>query len=312
MVGDNGPATSASLSYVYGVAVDSAADLFIADHDSERIRKVANGVITAVAGGGYSFGDGGPATGAQLSFPQGVAVDAGGNVYIADDSNSRIREVSNGVITTVAGTGTAGGFAAGLSGDNGPATNAHLAFPSGVAVDPTGNIYVADNSNLRVREISNGVITTVAGNGTFGFSGDNGPATSAQVNYPQDVAVDSAGNLYISEGNRIRRVSNGVITTVAGSSGFSGGFSGDNGPAVNAQLSSPYGLAVDSAGNLYIADTGNGRIRKISNGVISPAADGQGFKSKVGVEGFHSGKLVAGTRTAPSFVWRTRRLNSKQ
>ena len=274
LVGDNGPATSAPLSYVYGVAVDSAADLFIADHDSERIRKVANGVITTVAGGGYSLGDNGPATGAQLNFSQGIAVDAGGNVYIVDSSNSLIRKVSNGVVTTVAGTGTIGGFAAGFSGDNGPATNAHLAFPSGVAVDTTGNIYIADNNNLRLREVSNGVITTVAGNGTLGFSGDNGPATSAQLVSPEGVAVDSAGNLYVSEANRIRKISNGVITTVAGISGFAGGFSGDNGPATSAQLTSPSGLAVDSAGNLYIADTGNGRIRKISNGVITTVAGG--------------------------------------
>ena len=274
LVGDNGPATDAPLLYVYGVAVDSAGNLYIADHDSQRIRKVVNGVITTVAGGGYSLGDGGPATGAQLSLPLGVAVDVAGSLYIDDNGNSRIRKVSNGVITTVAGTGTIGSFAAGFSGDNGPAVSAQLSFPSGVAVDSADNIYIADNNNLRIREVSNGVITTVAGNGTAGFGGDNGPATSAQLSFPQSVAVDSAGNLYISEANHIRKVFNGVITTVAGTGGFSGGFSGDNGPATSAQLSIPLGLAVDSTGNLYVADSGNGRIRKISNGVITTVAGG--------------------------------------
>jgi sugar lactone lactonase YvrE len=274
LVGDNGPAIGAPLLYIYGIAVDSAGNLYIADHDAERIRKVSNGVITTLAGGGYSLGDNGPAIGAQLSFPQGVAVDSGGNLYIADNNNARIRKVSNGVITTVAGTGIIGGFANGFSGDNGPATSAQLAFPAGVAVDSAGDIYIADNNNLRIRKVSNGIITTVAGNGTYGFSGDNGPATSAQLVYPQGVAVDSAGNFYIAEANRIRKVSNGVITTVAGTSGFPGGFSGDNGPATSAQLSNPAGLAVDSAGNLYIADTGNNRIRKVANGVITTVAGG--------------------------------------
>ena len=274
LVGDNGPATSAPLLYIYGVAVDAAGNLYIADHDSERIRQVSNGVITTLAGGGYSLGDNGPATSAQLNFPQGVAVDPGGNLYIADYNNSRIRKVSNGVITTVAGTGIIGGFAEGFSGDNGPATSAQLAFPAGVAVDSAGNLYTADNNNLRIRKVSNGVITTVAGTGMYGFGGDNGPAASAQLIDPQAVAVDSAGNLYIAEANRIRKVSNGVITTVAGTSSFPGGFSGDNGPATSAQLSSPSGVAVDSAGNLYIADTGNNRIRKVASGTITTVAGG--------------------------------------
>jgi uncharacterized protein (TIGR03437 family) len=258
--GDNGPATSAQLDFPYGVAVDSAGSLYIADTNNNRIRKVTKGVITTVAGNGAPgfTGDNVAATGARLNQPHGVAVDSAGNLYIADTKNFRIRKVTNGVISTVAGNGTYGS-----SGDNGPATSAELAGPLGLAVDSAGNLYIADGDNSRIRKVWNGVITTAAGNGTQGFSGDNGPATSAQLNDPSGVAVDSAGNLYIADGpdNRIRKVTNGVITTVAG--GGSSGL-GDNGPATNAQLNGPKGVAVDSAGNLYIADSGNNRIRVLT------------------------------------------------
>jgi sugar lactone lactonase YvrE len=224
-------------------------------------------VITTVAGGGASLGDNGPAISAQVYSSGGVAVDAAGNLYIADYYDNRVRKVTNGVITTVAGNGTAG-----FSGDNGPATSAQLYFPEGVALDSAGNLYITDAGNRRIRKVTNGVITTLAGNGTLGFSGDNGPATSAQLAGPEGLAVDSAGNLYIADvtNQRIRKVSNGVITTVAG--GGSSGL-GDNGPATSAQVI-PAGVAVDSAGNLYIADFGNGRIRKVSNGVITTVAGG--------------------------------------
>jgi uncharacterized protein (TIGR03437 family) len=298
--GDNGPATSAQLNQPWGVAVDAAGNVYIADTVNNRIRKVANGVISTVAGNGtlgYS-GDDGPATSAQLSWPGGVAVDSAGNLYVADQNNFRIRKVSNGVITTVAGNGMPG-----YSGDNGPATSAKLYGPVGVAVDSAGNLYIADQPNNRIRKVSNGVITTVAGNGpdlygNGGYSGDNGPATSARLNWPEGVAVDFAGNLFIADyrNNRIRKVSNGVITTaiywdypqgvgvdaagnlfiadnygrisklsngvittVAGTG--TQGFSGDNGPATGAQLSSPVGVAVEAAGNVYVADFGNNRIR---------------------------------------------------
>ena len=265
--GDNGPATSATLSAPWAFAVDSAGNLYIADTDNYRIRQVSNGVIATMAGNGTPgfSGDNGPATSAQLNFPSGVVVDSTGNLYIADTFNYRIRQVTNGVITTVAGGGTYG-----FSGDNGPATNAQLYNPYGVAVDSAGNLYIADANNYRIRKVTNGVITTVAGNGTYGFSGDNGPATNAQLYNPYGVAVDSAGNLYIADttNNRIRKVSNGVITTVAG-----GGASlDDNGPASSAQLNGPTAVAVDSAGNLYIADAQNNRIRKVSNGVIASVA----------------------------------------
>jgi len=272
--GDGGPATSAQLAYPQSVAVDSAGNLYIADTSNSCIRKVANGVITTVAGNGeFGFsGDNGPATSAQFNGPTGVAVDSGGNLYIADQPNQRIRKVSNGLITTVAGGGTS-------IGDNGPATNAQLYEPSGVAVDSAGNLYIADSYHYRIRKVSNGVITTVAGNGTQGFSGDNGPATSAQFYELGGVAVDSAGNLYIADSAnfRIRKVTNGVITTVAGNG--TQGFSGDGGPATNAQLNFPGSVAVDSAGNLYFADYDNFRIREVSNGVITTVAGNGTFGS---------------------------------
>jgi uncharacterized protein (TIGR03437 family) len=257
--GDNGPATSAGLTAA-GIAVDSAGNLYIADSENSRIRKVSNGVITTVVGNGtFAFGgDNGPATSAQLQAT-GVAVDSAGNLYVI--GGSRVRKVSNGVINTVAG----GGFS--LGGDNGPATSAQLSAFGALAVDSAGGLYIADGN--RVRKVSNGVIATVAGNGTNGSSGDNGPATSAQLS-AGGLAVDSAGNLYIADRYSVRKVSGGVITTVAGNGTL--GFSGDNGPALSAELNGPTGVAVDSAGNLYIADTLNNRIRKVSNGVITTVA----------------------------------------
>ena len=266
--GDNGAATAAELDGPVGVAVDGVGNLYIADVQNNRIREVnaGTGIITTVAGdGGAIFsGDGGPATSAELSFPYGVAVDAAGNLYIADNSNQRIREVSaaTGFITTVAGKATPG-----YSGDGGAATSAELFSPYGVAVDGAGNLYIADVLNNRIREINagSGIITTVAGNGTSGFSGDGGAATSAELHEPFGVVVDAAGDLYITDtGNyRIRKVSagTGIITTVAGNGTL--GYSGDGGSATSAELSSAYGIALDSLGNLYIADVFNNRIREV-------------------------------------------------
>jgi sugar lactone lactonase YvrE len=265
----NIPGTYASLRNPNSLAVDGKGNVFFADGQVVLRLDATSSVLTLVAGNGTPgfSGDNGPATNAQLSYPCGVAVDSAGNLYIAEYINNRIRKVSNGVITTVAGNGTLG-----YSGDNGPATNAQLSYPYGVAVDAGGSLYIADQGNSRIRKVSNGVITTVVGNGTEGSSGDNGPATSAQLYSPLGVAVDSAGNLYIADfsNSRIRKVSNGVITTVAGNG--TGGYSGDNGPATGAQLYNPKGVAVDSAGNLYIADAGNNRIRRVSNGVITTTA----------------------------------------
>jgi sugar lactone lactonase YvrE len=170
-------ATSDQLNEPSGVAVDSSGNLYIADSGNYRILEVSTEVITTVAGGTQNFGgDNGPAIDAQLSAPHQVAVDSAGDLYVADSNNNRIRKVSNGIITTVAGNGTLG-----FSGDNGPATSAELNGPTGVAVDSAGDLYVADSNNNRIRKVSNGIITTVAGNGAEGFSGDNGLATSAQL-----------------------------------------------------------------------------------------------------------------------------------
>ena len=254
------------------VAVDGAGSLFLVAEELDAVLRldVTTGVVTPVAGNGTAgfSGDGGLATSAQLNVPSGIAVDASGNLYIAEFLNQRIRKVSNGVITTVAGNGTEG-----FSGDNGPATSAQLKGPIGVAVDSAGNLYIADSGNNRIRKVSGGVITTVAGNGMRGCCEDDGPATRGLLRFPYRVAVDSTGNLYILDygNNRIRKVSNGVSTTVAGGSGLAG-FSGDNAPAADALLCIPQGLAVDAAGDLYIADRGNSRVRKVSNGVITTMA----------------------------------------
>jgi uncharacterized protein (TIGR03437 family) len=291
--GDGGPATSALLNGPSGVAVDGSGNLFIADLYNARIRRVsADGIITTVAGNAISglSGDGGLATSASLNYPIGVAVDASGNLFIADANNNRIRKVSaSGIITTVAGSGPVNGngfLNNNFSGDGGPATSALLNTPSAVVVDASGDLFIADSGNLRIRKVSvNGVITTIAGNGIPGFSGDGGPAISASLSLdlPSGLAVDGSGSVFITDfGNqRIRRVSaSGIITTVAGNgatggSGFltSGGYSGDGGPATSASLSNPSGVAVDASGNLFIADYANSRIRKVSAiGIITTVA----------------------------------------
>jgi hypothetical protein len=260
--GDNIPATSASLAYPGGVAVDGAGNLYIADYGNNRIRKVTlGGTITTVAGtgtAGYN-GDNIAATSAEVS-PSGVAVDGAGNLYIADMGNNRIRKVTpGGTITTVAGTGTSG-----YNGDNIAATSAEV-NPYGVAVDGAGNFYIADYGNSRIRKVTpGGIITTVAGTGTPGYSGDNGAATSAELDGPYGVAVDGTGNLYIADvgNNVIRKVTpGGTITSVAGNG--TPGYSGDGGSSTSASLYHPYSVAVDGSGNFYIGDWANNVIRKV-------------------------------------------------
>ena len=272
--GDGGAATNASLHYPQGVAVDAVGDLYVADTDNQRIRKVAaNGIITTAAGDGAAAfsGDGGAATNAGLNLPYGAALDAFGNLYIADRSNNRIRKVAaNGIITTVAGNGSSG-----YSGDGATATNASLNLPYGVAVDSSGNLYIADTDNERIRKVAaNGIITTVAGKGASGYSGDGGTATNASLNLPYGAALDAFGNLYIADrsNNRIRKVAaNGIITTVAGNG--ASGYSGDGGAATGANLYYPGGVVVDWLGNLYVGDTGNNCIRKVdTNGIITTVA----------------------------------------
>ena len=266
--GDGGPAVAAQLDYPIGVAVDGAGNLYIAEWDNHRIRKVdAAGVITTFAGTGSpgNSGDGGLATEAQLSNLSDVTVDGLGNLYVA--SNHCIRRVdAAGIITTVAGQNDLPGHGGGRGGDGGPATAAQLHYPFGVAVDGAGNLYIAEWGSHRIRKVDTaGVITTVAGDGTFGYGGDGGPATAAQLNRPRGVALDGLGNLHIADyGNhRIRKVDTaGVISTVAGDGTF--GYGGDGGAAVAAQLFNPWGVALDESGNMYIADYSNNRIRRVS------------------------------------------------
>ncbi len=284
--GDGGAATNAEINADdNGPAIDGAGNLYFADLYNGRVRKVSasTGIITTVAGGGSSpssctgstdaVGDGCLATNAVVS-PQSVAIDGAGNLYIADGGNNRIREVNaaTGIITTIAGTG-----ATGYNGDNIAATTAEVGNPYGIAVDGLGNVFISDTSNHRVREVSaaTGIITTVAGTGTSGYSGDGSAATSAEITNPRGIAVDATDNLYIADyGNeRIRKVSNtGIITTVAGNG--SAGYNGDNIAATSAELNVPLGVAVDAAGDLYIADAGNNRVREVTaaTGTITTVA----------------------------------------
>jgi sugar lactone lactonase YvrE len=278
--GDGASATSAVLGFPLGVALDSAGNVFIADYDNNRVRKVTPfGLITTVAGTGSPgfSGDEGPALAAKLFKPYGLAVDSGGNLLIADSYNERIRKVTAaGVISTFAGNGLSA-----FAGDGGPATKGQF-YPFGIGLNSAGNLYIADWSNNRIRRVTPAdVITTVAGSATKGFFGDGGPATAARLSGPYDVAVDGSGSLYIADtgNNRIRKVTPaGVISTVAGNN--TNGWSGDGGPAIAASLSSPESVAVDGPGNLYIADAGNNRIRKVTPaGIISTIAG-------TGVSGF--------------------------
>jgi uncharacterized protein (TIGR03437 family) len=279
--GDGGAASKAQLNTPQGVAADAAGNLYLSDTLNNVVRKVSpNGIISNYAGNGGvgSSGDGSAATSAQLNGPQGLAVDASGNLFIADTLNAKVRKVSaSGVISTVAGSGTPG-----YGGDGAAATSAQLNLPIGVAVDGNNNLYIADFGNSRVRKVSANNISTVAGNGSFGYSGDGGQAVKAQLNGPQGVAVDAAGNLYIAdtENNRIREVTpGGLIATVAGN-GIAG-YSGDGGQATSAQVGNPVGLAVDAAGDIFTVDASN-RVRQVyPNGLIATIA-GNGTRGYTG------------------------------
>jgi sugar lactone lactonase YvrE len=297
---DPGPATDAPLACPYGIAFNAAGDLFVADTGNNRVRMVdSTGLITTVAGSGpigwglgHLEGDGAPATEARLGNPAGIAFDAEGNLYISDMRNHRIRKVDpNGIITTIAGNGA---LYPPFGGDGGLAIDAALNDPQGIAIDTQGNIYFVDTHNNRLRMIDHGGrISTIAGTGELASFGDEGPAVDAALAGPRAVAVDAAGNVYVSEavwdvfgsepsvgkglGNRVRRIDpNGIIHAFAGTGEI--GFAGDGGPATEAQLNGvneSFGLAIDAAGNVYIADSKNDRIRMVdANGIIATFADG--------------------------------------
>jgi serine/threonine-protein kinase len=306
--GDGGLATAAQLNGPLDVAIAPDGSIFIADGTNDRIRKVTpNGIITTIAGtaGGFA-GDGGPATAARLNFPVSLALDSSGNLYFTDVNNFRVRKITPaGIISTVAGSGRLS-----LSGDGGLATAADSG-PGWLALGPDGSIYFTDDGdarfwgNARVRKVApNGIITTVAGTGADGYTGDGGPATAAQLRGVGGVAVDPGGNIYIADtGNaRIRRVdTSGIIRTYAGT-GVAGN-SGDGGPAVDARLNFPTGLTFDGNGNLYVADRNNQKVRRISpppvpavranNPVLSSFGGNAGFSSNTYVEIY--GANFAGT-----------------
>jgi NHL repeat-containing protein len=262
--GDGGQALAASLSGITSIVFDKAGDMILADYANNRIRMVnkATGIITTVAGGGTGIlGDGGPATSATLIYPYGVCVDKNDNIYITDDG-LRIRKVdaTTGIITTFAGTGNAG-----FNGDGGPATSALINGASDLSFDTNGDLIFTDFQNSRVRKVStSGVITTIGGNGSNAYNGDGGPATSAAFSQPINMTVDNNNNVYVADraANVIRKIdaSSGIISTLAGTG--TAGFA--DGKISVASFSGPSGIRINSAGNIYVADRYNFRIRKIT------------------------------------------------
>jgi hypothetical protein len=293
--GDGAAATLAELNNPYGVTVDSAGNLYIADALNNVVRKVDahTHVITTVAGTGVAGfnGNGIAATSAELNTPIAVAVDSAGDLFIADDINDQVREVSaaTGLISTVAGNGGVG-----YNGDNIAATSAQLGYPASIALDSAGNLYIADFQNHRIREVSatTGLISTIAGTGTAGYNGDGIAATSAELNYPDGVTLDTAGDVFISDShnNSVREVnkSTGLISTVAGTR--TAGYNGDGIAATSAELNAPAGLAVDASGNLFIVDEANERVREVAaaTGLISTVAG-------TGIPGENGDNIAAGS-----------------
>lgn len=279
--GDGGPATEARIVGAAGLAFDADRRLLVVDHGHNRIRRIdADGTIETIVGaasppisnGGDFAGDGGPALDAHLNSPEFLAFDSGGNLYISDRDNDRVRKVlTDGTITAFAGNGDET-----YGGDGGPAVDASIDYPLQVAVGPNGDVYIADDNHNRIRKVSTtGIISTVIGDGTFGSAGDGGPATKAQVNDPQGVALDAAGNLYVSEtgGNRIRRIDpSGVVTTIAGTG--EEGLAGIGGPATAAHIPEPFALAIGPDGALYV-DDGDFILRiDLETGIVTVAAGG--------------------------------------
>ncbi len=272
--GDGAAATAAGIDWPTRTAMDGSGNLYFTDYSNALIRKINTaGIISTYAGNGMSgySGDGGPATAASINDPTGMAVDIAGNIYTSDYHGYRVRKVNtSGIISTIAGNGTLG-----YSGDGGPATLAQITTPWGIVTDAAGNIFFSDRLNHCIRKINAaGIISTIAGDGIAGFSGDGGPATAARLNQPVDLTFDATGNLYFSDGanNRVRKIStSGVISTVAGNG--TGGYTGDGGAALSAQMNFPVGLGIDGAGNIYVGDYLNSAVRKINtSGIITTIA----------------------------------------
>ncbi len=272
--GDGGPATSAKLWGPVKIVFDGAGNMYFTDGGNSSVRKINSaGIITRFAGNGTPgfFGDGGPATVAELYNPTGIAIDGTGNIYICDVTNRRIRKVNTlGIISTIAGNGTYG-----YTGDGGMATDAEIKYPSGIVLDASGNIFIADNGCNVIRKINTaGIISTIAGTGIAGYGGDGMPATAAQFNGPGHIAIDMSGNLFIPDlfNRRVRKIdAMGIISTVAGTG--TAGYSGDGGPATAALLNQPSSIGIDELGNLYIGDVVNNVIRKVNtSGIITTIA----------------------------------------
>ncbi len=295
--GDGGPATAADMNIPHGLVTDAAGNIYFSDASNYRIRKInTSGIITTIAGTGSAgfSGDGGPATAAALNTPFSVAMDAGGNFYFCDISNHRVRKINtSGIITTIAGDGVPS-----TTGDGGPATAAEVNNPSGICVDPSGNVYFVENHGEVVRKINtSGVISTIAGTvGTLGYTGDGGAATAATFHNPNYLSIDGTGNLYVSDnGNHaIRKINtSGIISTFAGGTA---GFAGDGGQATAASLYFPAGTVADRSGNFYIADYNNHAIRKVdASGIITTIA---GIGGTAGFSG-DGGPATAATLNFP-------------
>ncbi len=273
-----GQAASSRLQNAAAIAYDAAGNLYIADAKAHQVLEATlGGKLLVVAGTGTQgfAGDGGPAISAQFNQPQGVAVGTDGTLYIADTGNQRIRAVNSaGVVSTIAGTGVAE-----FSGEGGLAPMAALRGPTALALDVEGTLLICDTGNHRLRKISQGMITTVAGTGIQGFTGDGGPASAAELDSPSGVSVDSGGRIFVADthNHRLRVIdASGVITTFAGTG--TPGFAGDGGPAAKAQMSSPRGLALDPVGDLLFADAGNQRVRRISTGGSISTVAGSGVE----------------------------------
>lgn len=319
--GDGGHALNAQFNVVYDIDVDKLGNVYLLDYGNARVRKInTGGIIVTVAGNGLpgdplvnGVGDGGPATLAPLYSPVAMAMDENGNIYVVESSKNMIRKINNaGIISTIAGQGF---LYAGYSGDGGPALNAKLHLPVDIAVDKNGNLYIAELGNHIIRKIDvNGIISTFAGTGVAGYSGDGGPATTAQLFRPFGVTVDTAGNVYIAEDSNhvIRKVDpGGIITTIAGT-GVKG-YSGDGGPARQAMLTIPQRLAVDDSGHIYVTDWVNHTVRKISSCVNGVASSVSISASEVSVCEkspviFTAGPVNGGNN--PSFQWKVNEVNT--